>query len=380
MSNSTERSSILLLCLGVERRGEESKYPSVQDLRRIFGSFGPLLKVVIFSRKSILKAFVEFQNSFFASRARAALNGKGIEPYGVAKIYFSGLQELAANCPSLESWDAFSPEPVPFFGRMPDDFGRPSESWTPFSLSQDSPLSRDGKVSPATCADMSELESRGSRLPSLSQFLEKMAAPAERPRETSGVVLVSNLDEEFVSTSELFNLFSCFGYVTKILLMKNLRKALVEFSHAEHAKSAVQEVNQACFARFRLKANFSKYQRIDLKRNNKSQNSQQFNEVLTPCFGQNRFAHNDFSSRQHLSRSLMVCFEHPSQSAQHLDIFLAVQELASPVHVKIIRDCPSGFDSFSLKFDFADLEESLVVLMKLHRKLINSAPLSVSFA
>lgn len=379
MSNSTERSSILLLCLGVERRGGEPQYPSVQDLRRIFGSFGPLLKVVIFSRKSTLKAFVEFQNAFFASRARTALNGKGLEPYGIAKLYFSALQELAANCPSLESWDAFSPEPAHFFGRMSENSVHQSTSWTPFSLSRDSPVSHDGKVSPATCADESELESRGSRLPSLSQFLDKMAAPAERPRENSGVVLVSNLDEEFVSASELFNLFSCFGYVTKVLFMKNLRKALVEFSHAEHAKSAVREVNQACFARFRLKANFSKYKRIDLKRNNKSQNSQQFNEVLTPSFGQNRFAHNDFSSRQNLSRSLLVCFENPSQSAQHLDTFLAVQELASPVHVKIIRDCAHGFDSFSLKFDFADLEESLVVLTKLHRKLINNEPLSVSF-
>lgn len=48
----------------------------------------------------------------------------------------------------------------------------------------------------------------------------------------SKVVLVSNMDNIFQSAREVFNLFSCFGNIKKVLLMKNLNKALVEYEEA----------------------------------------------------------------------------------------------------------------------------------------------------
>lgn len=45
----------------------------------------------------------------------------------------------------------------------------------------------------------------------------------------SKVLLISNLCDIFISAKEIFNLFSCFGHIAKILLMKNLQKTMIEF-------------------------------------------------------------------------------------------------------------------------------------------------------
>ncbi len=58
--NSKERSKILLLCLGLDTNKKEIKKMTVHDLYKIFSVFGTLVKVIIFSKKNILKAFLEY--------------------------------------------------------------------------------------------------------------------------------------------------------------------------------------------------------------------------------------------------------------------------------------------------------------------------------
>lgn len=372
MSNSTERSTILLLCLGAENELILPKQPSVGDLHRIFRTFGPLRKVIIFSKKVVFKAFLEFDEMNSARKAREVLNDKCVENFGRAKLYFSALQELENSNKYLEYWDAA------------DNAIDITPNRKPFAPISDfnNVFSSDGKVTPETKVDSGEkvpYPRFGNRL---TDFFEKLENSAEREKarvEPSSVILVSNLDPEFSSARELFNLFSCFGYVTKLLMMKNLRKALVEYRKIEHAVAAVNEINQANFASFKIKANFSKYPKIDLKKNNKSENSQQFNEVIVPSSAQNRYSENDLNSKQRIGRSILVNCDRAFSSIKHLDIYLAVQDIAAPLGIKLLPEEETGSSSMTLKFEFADLDRATHVLTKLHTTVVKDVALSVSF-
>ncbi len=94
--------------------------------------------------------------------------------------------------------------------------------------------------------------------------------------------MVSNLNNIFDSAKEVHNLFSCFGNVVKVLLMKNLQKALVEFRDCISSRASADNLNSFRISSTVLKVNYSKYKTIDLKKNNKSENSKYYNEVFIP--------------------------------------------------------------------------------------------------
>ena len=406
MSNSTELSTILLLCLGgeLELNIPAFRHPSIADLRRLFGHFGALNKVIIFSKKTVLKAFLEFSDARAAQKAREALNDRMVECFGRAKIYFSALQELENNNKFLEYWDAreqkenmapnvvqvprqtlkdtlkdrskqylrerlqeFTPSRPPF--RTVSDFGNASQR-------------KD--LTPETRSEMGDClaQQMFCKPPSRVNFLFGGECQPESTfrLEQGSVVLVSNLDAEFGSARELFNLFSCFGYISKILMMKNLRKALVEFRTLEQAAAAVNGINSQNFPQLRIKANFSKYQKIDLKKNNKSENSQQFNEVIIPSAAQNRFGDDEVCSAQQVTTSVLISCPKASDNVKYLDIYVAIQEVVQPSNIKLIND--DGDDEgrpLTLQFDFCDTEKAVLAITKLHGLLIKDSPLSVSF-
>lgn len=398
MSNSTERSTILLLCLSEEQSLFPLPQPSVRDLHRIFSYFGPLKKLIVFSKKLVFKAFLEFDDMLSAQRAREMLNDRSIEPFGRARLYFSALQELDHSNKFLEYWDSSerSSEMTPV--RKPfapiSDFGNslrfnaPSTPETRFD-SGEKPVVGPGSgllglgsgtgplglsLKPGPLGPGLGPTQPPARLADFFEQLDK-----EVPSESSPVVLISNVDPEFGSARELLNLFSCFGFVTKVLLMKNLRKALIEFRHPPQASRAVTEVNQAHFTGLKIKANFSKYRKVDLKKNNKSENSQQFNEVIVPSTAQNRFSEFEVARFLRVSRSLLISCDRTFSSVRHLDIYLALQEVATPLNIKVVHNDKEGSQSLMVVAEFADVDRAVLVLVKLHGFLVKNAPLTISF-
>lgn len=398
MSNSTERSTILLLCLSEEHSLYSLPQPSVRDLHRIFSYFGPLRKLIVFSKKLVFKAFLEFDDMLSAQRAREMLNDRSIEPFGRARLYYSALQELDHSNKFLEYWDSserpseMTPVRKPFaplsdFGNS-FRFNAPSTPETRFDSGEKQGVAPigSGNVGPGPMGPMGlglgsgplGLNLGPSQTPAkLSDFFEQLEKDV--PSESSPVVLVSNVDSEFGSARELLNLFGCFGFVTKVLLMKNLRKALIEFRHPSQASRAVSEVNQAHFTGLKIKANFSKYRKVDLKKNNKSENSQQFNEVIVPSSAQNRFGEFEMNRFLRVSRSLLISCDRTFSSVRHLDIYLALQEVATPLSIKVVHNDKEGSQFLMVVAEFADVDRAVLVLVKLHGFLVKNAPLTISF-
>lgn len=343
MANSSQDSTILLACFGQELGRVQGCESGVLDLQRVFAPFGSLRKIIIFSRKFVLKAFVEFGRIEDARRAREALNERMVFGLGCARVYFSALQQLANSNRYLESWDC--KEGV---------------------IDADLSLGKDERL---TCASSADSGSSAACDLNLS-----WASDSAEPQTFSPVVLVSNVDGVFSSARELLNLFSCFGYVVKLLFMRNLRKALVEYRLPVQAERAVSAINSAAFTGLRIKANFSKYRSIDLRKNNKSGNSQQFNEVIVLSPSQNRCAEAEVP-REGVTRSVTVsCSRRPG--LQHVDLYLLVQDAVLPLNVKFVAGDEA---TLQLRFEFAETEEAALAVAKLHGSFLKDSLISISF-
>lgn len=337
MSNSSECSSILLVCLGREAGCADPQAAGLAELFAAFSPFGALRRIIVFSRRFVVKAFVEFAAAEDARRARAALNDCAVPGLGRARVYFSALQQLTSSNKYLESWDCEAGVAEPA-----------------------APEQGSCKEERQTCASSSDETLDGS-------FSRGSAS------RLSPVVLVSNVDSVFASARELLNLFGCFGYVTKLLFMRNLRKALVEYALPAQAERAVSAVNAHAFPSLRIKANFSRYRTIDLRKNNKSGNSQQFNEVMVLTAEQNRCVEGEVPLGGMGRAALLRCDRVPG--LQLVDLYLLAQELVLPAQVRPVGDGTA----LQLRFDFAHAEEALLAVTKLHGCLLRGAPVSASF-
>lgn len=120
----------------------------------------------------------------------------------------------------------------------------------------------------------------------VNPFMSKM--------KPSKVVLISNLDNIFKHAKEVFAFFSCFGNIRKVLLMKNLNKAMVEYFQIDSSLLCALNVNNLKIQNTELRINYSKHSTIDLEKNNKNLNSVSYNEIFIPGNEDHRYQKEDF--------------------------------------------------------------------------------------
>lgn len=87
--NTREKSKILLLCLGLDVQNKVYKKIKIKDLLDIFQVFGVVRKIIIFSKKKFLKAFLEFSTFMEAQQAVKLASDSFINNIGKARLYFS---------------------------------------------------------------------------------------------------------------------------------------------------------------------------------------------------------------------------------------------------------------------------------------------------
>jgi len=440
-SNTTERSDILLLCLGPDTDSTNISNVTVKDLFQVFSSFGALRKIIIFKKKILLKAFLQFRKVESAVRAKNELHEGFLNNFGRAKLYFSALQELAFSNKYLEykefslkeSKDPEESAPVllPSFNFMTEKSFKKSATSTTEASATKSQVSNEAK---STSPDLSVLSSanskpqktirtilsdvknsgnmnsapnfknsiefknsialskpllqKGSNFIMLdkenSQPIEKPTADAENNVQQlpSKVILISNLFSGFESVGELYNVFSCFGNIYKILLMKNLKKALVEYTSIEFAKTAQACMNNQLVGSSRIRVNFSRYKKIDLKKNNKSENSQQFNEVMVASKNMHRFKTESSAPGTPPSSNLLVlCDKKPDLLP--IDVYLQIQSVIKSLNFKVVSDDKEVFpttSAYKILVNFASVQQAISALGKLHNSEVKGLPLKISFA
>jgi hypothetical protein len=405
-ASSDKVSSILLLCMGSNQKESLISNVKIVDLVEIFDPFGSLKKIMIFSKSKLVKAFVEFGNIEVAKLAKETLSGTHVNNFGMLNLFFSDLKEISCKNNFLDFWDGennICKEGLTISTReelpkkslcsltdikftlnfdQSDNFNDiPKNSLNlscPLENIENQIIKDHNKKSFRRCS----LDKKPRHFvfsPDENPSLTGQSNVIEMSGLTSKVILASNLENYFMSAHEVFNLFSCFGDICKILLMKNLHKALVEFTAIDGALKCFENINKRPADSFPVRVSYSKYKKIDLKKSQKNEFSQKFNEVLLVAHSTHRFASGK-SKFCPPSQSIIISMSKHKEEDSLEKCLLAKEALLQ-----------LGVNTLKEKIDYSDqkfiiitcrlrnLAQGMLAITRLHRSLIKSSEISVSF-
>ncbi|XP_047325023.1 polypyrimidine tract-binding protein homolog 3 [Impatiens glandulifera] len=214
------------------------QYPiTVEVLHQVFKSHGFVEKIVTFQKSAGFQALIQFESRQSSSDARNSLQGRNIyDGCCQLDIQFSNLDELQVNYNNERSRD-FTNSALPS-----EPKGRPSQ---------------------AGYGDM------GAGFPQMGNAAAVAAAfGGGLPPGISGTndrctVLVSNFNTDKMDENKLFNLFSIYGNIVRIKLLRNKPDhALVQMGDGFQAELAVHFLKGTTVFGKRLEVNFSKHPTI----------------------------------------------------------------------------------------------------------------------
>ncbi|XP_049421483.1 polypyrimidine tract-binding protein 2-like isoform X3 [Epinephelus fuscoguttatus] len=227
-------------------------YPVTLDvLQQIFSKFGTVMKIITFTKNNQFQALLQFSDPVNAQQAKLALDGQNIyNSCCTLRIDFSKLVNLNVKYNNDKSRDYTRPE-------LPAGDGQPS---------------LDHSVAAAFTKDSNSLL---GKIPGALNPLSAAAAAAAAAGRvalagqagSSGVLLVSNLNEEMVTPQSLFTLFGVYGDVQRVKILYNKKdSALIQMSDANQAQLAMSHLNgQKMYGKI-IRVTLSKHQTVALPR------------------------------------------------------------------------------------------------------------------
>ena len=406
---SEKKSNILLLCLGFDQPKAVVSSIRVRDLLHVFHPFGAVKKIMIFSKTTIAKAFIEFADADTAEAVKDMMHETCIDNFGKARLYFSDREQIVCSHNFLDYWDASMPvcregltsqstreELLASAGSSPlgRDFALSSGHISPFKLTANTSPGHLNSLNHSCGFEPQDDPGRwvlGENKVLLKRFSLNSALGLPRPADElppdlrsapplpSRVVLVSNIENFFGSAREVFNLFSCFGNLNKVLFMKNLQKALIEFGSVESGQRCIDHINKRQIDALTLRVSFSKYQKIDLKKSNKTENSQQYNDVFVVPAELNRFILNGAKFCPP-SPLVLVALE-KRDGLNNTDACLLIKDAVKALGLPTSGEKIDYQDPRFAKiiFHVQSVHNSILIISKLHGLNVKNCPLSVSF-
>ncbi|KAK7856542.1 polypyrimidine tract-binding protein homolog 3 [Quercus suber] len=228
----------------------QMQYPiTVEVLHQVFSPYGFVEKIVTFQKSAGFQALIQYQSRQSALSAIDALQGRNIyDGCCQLDIQFSNLSELQVNYNNERSRDFTNP-------------ALPSE--------------QKGRSSQSGYGDMGGmygLQPPGARAVAYPQMGDAATIAAafggRLPPGISGTndrctVLVSNLNPDKIDEDKLFNLFSLYGNIVRIKLLRSKPDhALIQMGDGFQAEFAVNFLKGALLFGKRLEVNYSKYPNI----------------------------------------------------------------------------------------------------------------------
>ncbi|KAK7270973.1 hypothetical protein RJT34_26523 [Clitoria ternatea] len=222
------------------------KYPITADvLHQVFSPHGYVEKIVTFQKSAGFQALIQYQTRQSAVTARSTLQGRNIyDGCCQLDIQFSNLDELQVNYNNDRSRDFTNPN---------------------------LPTEQKGRSSQPGYSDAGSMYS-GNRAAGFSQTGNNAAIAAAfgggLPPGITGTnerctVLVANLNPDRIDEDKLFNLFSIYGNIVRIKLLRNKPDhALIQMGDGFQAELAVHFLKGAMLFGKRLEVNFSKHANI----------------------------------------------------------------------------------------------------------------------
>ncbi|KAG7457170.1 polypyrimidine tract-binding protein 2b [Megalops cyprinoides] len=249
-------------------------YPVTLDvLQQIFSKFGTVMKIITFTKNNQFQALLQFSDPVNAQQAKLSLDGQNIyNACCTLRIDFSKLINLNVKYNNDKSRDYTRPE-------LPAGDGQPA-----IDPSVAAALTKDSSSLLGTPSGMVASYSSGGGFPSslgfgqgggaLSPLSAAAAAAAAAGRValsghsgTSGVLLVSNLNEEMVTPQSLFTLFGVYGDAQRVKILYNKKdSALIQMADGNQAKLAMSHLNgQKMYGKI-IRVTLSKHQTVQLPR------------------------------------------------------------------------------------------------------------------
>lgn len=81
----------------------------------------------------------------------------------------------------------------------------------------------------------------------------------------SKVIYIRGLEDPYLNVTQLYNIFSNFGNICKIIFLRNKKSCLIEFESKDYATNAKDFLNNKSFNQNLLKIFYSNYEQINLK-------------------------------------------------------------------------------------------------------------------
>ncbi|XP_047969454.1 polypyrimidine tract-binding protein homolog 3-like [Salvia hispanica] len=218
-------------------------YPiTVEVLHQVFSPHGFVEKIVTFQKSAGFQALIQYQSHQSAISARNSLQGRNIyDGCCQLDIQFSNLDELQVNYNNERSRDFTNPS-------------LPSE--------QKGKSSQPGYGDPSIYPHAVGFAQLGNAAAIAAAFGGGLPPGISGTNERC-TVLVSNLNADRIDEDKLFNLFSIYGNIIRIKLLRNKPDhALVQLGDGFQAELAVHFLKGAMLFGKRLEVNFSKHPNI----------------------------------------------------------------------------------------------------------------------
>ncbi|KAL9245681.1 hypothetical protein vseg_019305 [Gypsophila vaccaria] len=221
-------------------------YPMTVDvLNQVFSPYGFVEKIITFQKSAGFQALIQFQTRQSATSAMSALHGRNIyDGCCQLDIQYSNQADLQVNYNNDRSRDFTNP---------------------------DLPTEQRGRSSQPGYGDAGGYGVHGAGGSGYQQMGNAAAMAAFAgglPPGVSGMndrctVIVSNLNPDKIDEDKLFNLFSLYGNIVRIKLLRSKPDhALVEMSDGFQAELAVHFLKGALLFGKRIEVNYSKYSNI----------------------------------------------------------------------------------------------------------------------
>ncbi|KAH8515655.1 hypothetical protein H0E87_004200 [Populus deltoides] len=213
-------------------------YPiTVEVLHQVFSPHGFVEKIVTFQKSAGFQALIQYQSRQCAVQARTSLQGRNIyDGCCQLDIQFSNLDELQVNYNNDRSRDFTNPN-------------LPSE--------------QKGRSSQPAYGDVVGYPPQMPNGAAIAAAFGGGLPPGISGTNDRCTVLASNLNPDRIDEDKLFNLFSLYGNIVRIKLLRNKPDhALVQMGDGFQAELAVHFLKGAMLFGKRLEVNFSKHPNI----------------------------------------------------------------------------------------------------------------------
>lgn len=388
-------SSIILCCINPLDCGTAI---TNEILFELFAAYGDVQEVLIFSRKVLIKAFVEFANPEIAQKILST-QISAPPSFGKIKLYKSHKRSILRKTSQPadigpEDENDGTNNSVTSLGCQPNplrDYNLPPLSHNEFSnyissmKSFEESYRNDSLPYPRarnfTLQDFSKFEALKDTEDKYNTLsFNNLEDTRGRPLNNRGtdeprVLMVNRLNFNYVTCVFLNNLFGCFGNVTKILLNRSDSYALIEFENGTQACSSSTALKDRSFFGNPLKLKLSKYTSLNFKSLEKDDESRKL-DFLYGNSKNFRFSTGFGGVKNPPTKSLHL--EGLSADVTPLILF----ELTGQIHEpeKICQLSRQQFEDKSFLVEFSTETQAMEVLAVLQGKLINGKPVKVSFS